>query len=348
MKIWIRKIIPLFLLDSRNLKLASSRLERLERGPKIVALEGEQGAGVDLESEFCRNLDVFGRPFDPLSLIGWLRSASVSHSELAEEPGSIESTYSDCSVLLVDDNEINLLVAEGLIERYGIKPIKASSGEAAYELCQNEKFDLVFMDCMMPGMDGYQTTRELRNKSDGLNANTPIVALTANAMRGDREKCLDAGMDDYLPKPLRPKELESALEKWLRTERVSDRSARVEGMPNADDRELLNLAEFNRMFDENDEAVVSSLLSLFVESLNENLSALEDAISDELDLEKTRSISHSIKGSSANYGALRLNRVADELEKVCLEGNSSKAIELVEEMRKLCNLTQKAVKDIIV
>lgn len=132
-----------------------------------------------------------------------------------------DSTY---SILLVDDNPINLSIASALLKRQGIKPETAADGKIAVEACRSKKYDLIFMDCMMPEMDGYQATSVIRNDNKNPNRNTPIVALTAKALSGDREKCMEAGMSDYIAKPIRPKLLKSVFEAWLTEQSVPPNS----------------------------------------------------------------------------------------------------------------------------
>jgi CheY-like chemotaxis protein len=117
-------------------------------------------------------------------------------------------------VLLAEDNLINQKVALTMLARYGLQITVANSGLEALQASRKARFDLILMDCQMPEMDGYEASRRIREgEVDGVR--TPIIALTANAMVGDREKCLEAGMDDYLPKPIRIPELEETLRRWL-------------------------------------------------------------------------------------------------------------------------------------
>lgn len=311
----------------------------------LVVCEQEVGGileGID-ESDLVR------KPFDPLGILDKL--SSRQGSKLEAQGGRSESedrSYSDFSILLVDDNEINLLVAEGLLEKRGIKPVKANSGEEALNLCRSERFDLIFMDCMMPGMDGYEATRAIR-KLDSDNSKSIIVALTANAMRGDREKCLDAGMDDYLAKPLRTKELALVLEKWLRSSDAEEVNVEVsaEVSRKSEEPALLDLTEFNTIFSDKDADTIASLLSLFVQTVNENVAELEKVVDKNGDFERMRLLSHSIKGSSANYGAAKLRSIAAALEEACIEEDSGKATELFEEMKRLSRLTVEAVDDYV-
>ncbi len=119
-------------------------------------------------------------------------------------------------LLLVEDHPINQQVARGMLKKLGYKTDLAPDGEKAIKALETKTYDLVFMDCQMPVMDGYKATEAIRNtNSSVLNPKIPIIAMTANAMAGDRDKCLDAGMNDYIPKPIRPEMLSAVLEKWI-------------------------------------------------------------------------------------------------------------------------------------
>jgi two-component system sensor histidine kinase/response regulator len=113
-------------------------------------------------------------------------------------------------ILVAEDNLVNQQVAEQHLRALGAQVVLAADGQEAVERVQEQAFDLIFMDCHMPRMDGFEATRAIRAFSD-----LPIVALTAAAMAGDRERCLSAGMDDHIGKPLRRASLEAALRRWL-------------------------------------------------------------------------------------------------------------------------------------
>ncbi|HEX3875563.1 MAG TPA: ATP-binding protein [Bryobacteraceae bacterium] len=121
------------------------------------------------------------------------------------------------AILIVEDNPVNQLVAERALSTLGYTPTIVSSGEAALETIADRDFDLILMDCQMPGMDGYETTTEIRRREVGLR-HTTIVAMTANSIEGDRERCMQAGMDDYLSKPFRINVLDQILRRWINGE----------------------------------------------------------------------------------------------------------------------------------
>ena len=108
-------------------------------------------------------------------------------------------------VLVAEDNPVNRKLAARILENAGHTVVCANDGQEAVDMLANERFDIVLMDVQMPRMDGFEATSEIRKLDAALRVHTPIVALTANAMKGDRERCLDAGMDGYVSKPLEPR-----------------------------------------------------------------------------------------------------------------------------------------------
>lgn len=132
-------------------------------------------------------------------------------SDLAEPIGGDKGPH----VLIVEDDVANQRVVQSILDRLGCRSVVAESGDACLSFCQSNAFDLVFMDCQMPGKDGYETTRLIREReATDQSRRLPIVALTAKAMGGDRERCLDAGMDDYLAKPITSGSFSMMLKKW--------------------------------------------------------------------------------------------------------------------------------------
>ncbi|MBL4711462.1 MAG: response regulator [Gammaproteobacteria bacterium] len=133
------------------------------------------------------------------------------------EVAANKSLHLDAQVLLVEDNPINQMVAQKLLEKIGLKPVLANNGVEAMKCLTEQTFDLVLMDCQMPEMDGFDATRAIRKlEIKAINKyELPIIAMTANVMSGDRERCLDVGMDDYIAKPIQREKLASVLSKWL-------------------------------------------------------------------------------------------------------------------------------------
>ncbi len=139
----------------------------------------------------------------------------VLRHEAAEPPQALKR-YDNYRILVVDDNSINLKVALKMLNVYGLNTGTATNGQEAIQMLSTRPFDLVLMDIQMPVMDGYEATARIRDPRSSVRAHdVPIIAMTANAMKGDKEKCLQAGMEDYISKPIDPNELQSLLEKWL-------------------------------------------------------------------------------------------------------------------------------------
>ena len=136
------------------------------------------------------------------------RPASPSAFSVTENRGGF-------SILVAEDNLVNQRVMEGMLKQFDHQVTLAGNGQKALDLLRLKQFDLVFLDVQMPVLDGFATVEEIRRREQGANSRTPIVALTAHAMQGDRERCLAAGMDDYLTKPIRPEELRNILDKYL-------------------------------------------------------------------------------------------------------------------------------------
>ena len=134
----------------------------------------------------------------------------------ASAPPQALKRYDNYRILVVDDNSINLKVALKMLNVYGLSTGTATNGQEALKMLSTKPFDLVLMDIQMPVMDGYEATARIRDPQSSVRAHDiPIIAMTANAMKGDREKCLRAGMEDYISKPINPEELQSLLDKWL-------------------------------------------------------------------------------------------------------------------------------------
>lgn len=122
----------------------------------------------------------------------------------------------EAKILLAEDNLTNQIVARGLLNLYGVEVVIAENGQKAVDQAEAIKFDLIFMDCQMPVMDGYEATRKIRQLTEGQTAHdVPIVALSANAMKGDEDECFSAGMNDHIAKPVSQDKLIAILTKWL-------------------------------------------------------------------------------------------------------------------------------------
>jgi CheY-like chemotaxis protein len=132
----------------------------------------------------------------------------------AEKQSAPPLRFEGRRVLVVDDNEVNLLVSSHVIEKFGCQAVCAHSGPEALSLLLNEQFDLVFMDVKMPVMTGLEVTQEIRRR-EGDDLHTPVIALTAGALLQEQQACFDAGMDDFVTKPISIDSIQNILNKWL-------------------------------------------------------------------------------------------------------------------------------------
>ncbi len=146
----------------------------------------------------------------------FMKEMELPEKVTSSHPEASDRSLRDLTVLLAEDNVINQKIVVQLLSKRGIKVITASNGLEVVERANERKYDLVFMDVQMPEQDGFEATRQIRSNTKGPNANTPIIALTANAMKGDREMCIEAGMNEYLSKPLNPDEIFHSIEEFCK------------------------------------------------------------------------------------------------------------------------------------
>jgi CheY-like chemotaxis protein len=140
---------------------------------------------------------------------------------LGQEKLKEMASMKGCRVLLVEDNEVNLEVSRNILEREGCQVTIAMNGMQALTAYDNAEFDVIFMDCQMPDVDGFEATVAIRERETRSRRRTPIIALTANAIEGDREHCLEVGMDDYAAKPVRRSAIQGMLARWYGDRRAA-------------------------------------------------------------------------------------------------------------------------------
>ena len=230
-------------------------------------------------------------------------------------------------ILVAEDNQINSIVALGQLNELGFSCEAVKNGQQVLEKLRGETFDLVLMDCQMPVMDGYEATRRIR-KRESPNQRIPIIAVTAHAMKGDREKCLAAGMDDYLAKPFRSDDLESLLTRWLPLgDTDPDPITRPEGnsrrraVPFDSTLDLAPLTSLKELGESTGEDVVGRVLQTFLESAEEQLGLLKAHLEAER-FDDVSAVSHTLKGSAASIGAVQLAKILAEAEVAAAEGRA--------------------------
>jgi two-component system sensor histidine kinase/response regulator len=236
-------------------------------------------------------------------------------------------------VLLAEDNEINQQVAQEMLEKAGLVVGIANNGEEAVQRVKAEVYDAVLMDIQMPVMGGFEATQEIRK--DGRFKDLPILAMTAHAMAGDREKSLAAGMNDHVTKPIDPDELFSALVKWIKSGQRPGLEAGTSRLKPEDKDAVLLPSELPGISIASglgrvggNKALYAKLLSKFREGQEHAVAAIRSALQSE-DRETAGRLAHTVKGVSGNLGAETLYRAAAELEKAIKEGKENVELPLI-------------------
>ena len=232
-------------------------------------------------------------------------------------------------ILLVEDNPVNCEVAAGMLETLGCSAHAVENGWLAIEVMGAGRFDAVLMDCHMPVMDGMTATAEIRRREQSSGGSrVPIIALTANAMEGDRERCLAAGMDDFLTKPFTVQKLAALLRRWLALN-VTPESERRDAprAPLIDAGVLRNIASLARP------ALLNSMIELYMQHSPALLTAIESAAAKAQAAALSEAL-HTFKSSTANLGGVRLASLTRECEASVREGGVAAALPLVQKIRR--------------
>jgi two-component system sensor histidine kinase/response regulator len=206
-------------------------------------------------------------------------------------------------ILIAEDNLINRTVATGILEKQGHVLVHAATGREAIEAFSDGSFDLILMDVQMPEMDGFEATRQIRELEKITGSHMRIVAMTAHAMAGDRERCLAAGMDDYISKPLRKEDLLRALEGAS----VTEHKDRTEMTPHYNREQLLTQCD-------GDEDLMAELVSIFRDNTPEIVREIGEAV-EKRDASALAAHAHQLLSSLGTFGAGRAQTLALRLQK---------------------------------
>ena len=244
-------------------------------------------------------------------------------------PPALPRSGPRATVLLVEDNLVNQKVTALTLRRMGYEVESATNGRAALECVGQRRFAAILMDCQMPTMDGFEATRRIRELSNG---DVPIVAMTAAASNEDRERCFQAGMNDYLSKPVQKAELAQMLDKWVNVPAFTEKGTSQPPLATmTNDKPVLDrdvIASLRELGGSDDPGLFLELVNMFLSDTPERLRALTEALDqrDPLGLERA---AHALKSSSANLGALGLSDLFRDIEAAGRARDLSRAASLV-------------------
>jgi PAS domain S-box-containing protein len=238
-----------------------------------------------------------------------------------------EAAQRRARILLAEDNPTNQLVALMILEKLGYRADAVANGQEALSALRSIPYDLVLIDCQMPVMDGFEATRQIRNPRSAVrNHRVPVIAMTAHAIKGDRERCLDAGMDDYLTKPVRPADLAATLARWLT--RVESARPALDSGPATEAGQRPASGDESRVFDRagfvarvlGNEAVARVIANGYLADMPVQIEKLASAVAAR-NASLAAQHAHTIKGASANVSAEALRAAAAEMEQAGLAGD---------------------------
>ena len=293
-------------------------------------------------------------------LLNVMSGVATPSQAVAPEENTLPAFFDPANtrILLVEDNVVNQKVAGMQLKKLGFEPDLASNGLEAVEAVSKKSYNLVLMDCQMPQMDGFEATHEIRKRENGTHLHTTIVAMTANAMRGDKEHCLQAGMDDYISKPVHMKELTQVLQRWisplagplpiippverrLASPPEPSKSVTATGIPSvpaafvippeSTDQPWISAEALERLksLDADGEGFLKEIIHLFLEDTPPRLVNLRQAVVMK-DLNQMEHEAHTLKGSTGNLGALRMRATSIVLVSMARAGTTEGALTLVD------------------
>ena len=283
------------------------------------------------------------------------KDLSTSSTRLGAHTSLESTTPMHLRILLAEDNPVNQEVATNMLELLGCQVTIAANGREAIRALAQSTYDLVLMDCQMPEMDGFAATAAIR-RSEGPMRQIPIIALTANAMEGDQQRCLAAGMDDYLSKPFTQEKLRKLLQHWTQRLQIASTAAQdsvsvspptappiVTTVPLLDQGALTELQQLQRPGQPN---VVHKCITTYLTDAQHLSAALQRSIT-EGDNATLREVAHSLKSSSAQVGARRLAELCKDLEQLARAQAVAQALPLLPTIQTVYEDSIQALKAII-
>ena len=252
-------------------------------------------------------------------------------------------------ILVVDDNPVNQKVALSLLAPYGCEVMCANHGQEAVDMVSMQRFDLVFMDCQMPVMDGYEATRQIRLREEQIGRRLPIIALTASAMSEDSVKCRLAGMDDYLSKPIRPQTIVTVLDRWLHgTPNVLHEEPRDHVEPGSNPMSDSDpaLEEFLNMREALGDGY-EGLVTFYLEDAAEKLDKLKNQIKSDAASNDVMQQAHALKGPSLAMGARDFAQVLGGIETAARRGDGPGVMACASELDQQFDRVRRILQELV-
>jgi PAS domain S-box-containing protein len=311
-------------LDPKGVEAFERELAAGGGDPYLLWIESNRGAG-------RADAGVLTRPVFPNELReALLRRVRSLPFEVAARGAAAPQErfgYRKVRVLLAEDNKVNQMLAVAILKKRGYDVSVADNGREAVELVRRSEFDVVLMDVQMPELDGFEATAILRAAEAETTRRLPIIAVTAHAMEGDRQRCLEAGMDDYVSKPIDPDKLEAAILRWTGT------------LPDFEHSRALDLAR-------GDGSLLESVVKLFLEKTPERLEAIHRAL-DTSDTEGLERTAHAMEDAAVTLAMPRLRDIAHRIAVLSRRGELAQAAGLVKELDEVVGSGTSAVRDLI-
>jgi polar amino acid transport system substrate-binding protein len=337
--------------DMRAEEFASRLADETFAGETKVILFNSTGPS-SAPSSFHTFSGYLTAPMKQSMLLDCIANLSAKEAQMPSKSNlgsnTVEETEAGRHILIAEDNHVNQRVAVLQLQQIGFTADVVSNGEEAVAAMASKNYDLVLMDCQMPIMDGFEATQEIRKAEIRTGRHVPIVAMTAYAMEGDREKCIAEGMDDYISKPVNPNVLSAILEKWLNLELVKPREkTKEETIPkrcwNTDSAPPLDVEKLKELCPEYDD--LERMIDKFMTNVERLLKNLNIAIQDH-DMIKIRSVSYELTGACVSVGADELSAIGESLQKISLEKNWTQCKILFEAFRQALDVVTDYAKQL--
>jgi two-component system sensor histidine kinase/response regulator len=293
-------------------------------GTTILMLSSADLAG---DAARCREVGIARHLIKPITqaelwdaIVTVLGSAAHTHvAPPTPSPPVVQGSQRPLRILLAEDNRVNQQVVLRILEKHGHTVVVVGDGQAALDALAQTPFDLMLIDTQMPGLDGLAATAAIRAQEQG--THIPIIAMTAHAMRGDRERCLTAGMDGYVTKPLKAADLAAAIAQLLPAAPLPQTST---GTPPVDVSAALRSVE-------GDQGLLENLFEAFQQDYPKQLAEIQETIS-KGDAERTARVAHSVKGAVGCFGTQRASALTAQLDTLGRQAKLEGALALVQDL----------------